>query len=78
LIFTERFFEQSGLSKVIDEAIGARKGRGASDSEHIKALVISQTCGGDAIEHMNLSSRKIIACYVAKVLQSQRLCAEMG
>jgi hypothetical protein len=52
LIFTERFFEQSGLSKVIDEAIGARGERGASDSEHIKALVMSQICGGDAIEHM--------------------------
>jgi hypothetical protein len=56
LIFTERFFEQSALSRVIDEAIGARKERGASDSEHIKALVISQICGGDAIEHMKYLS----------------------
>jgi hypothetical protein len=52
LIFTEKFFEQSGLSRVIDEAIGARKGRGASDSEHIKSLVMSQICGGDAIEDL--------------------------
>jgi hypothetical protein len=52
LIFTARFFEQSGLSRVIDEAIGARGERGASDSGHIKALVMSQICGGDAIEHM--------------------------
>jgi hypothetical protein len=52
LIFTERFFEQSGLSRVIDEAIGARKERGASDSEHIKSLVMSRICGGDAIEHL--------------------------
>jgi hypothetical protein len=51
LIFTARFFEQSGLSKVIDETIGIRKDRGASDSEHIMALVMTQTCGGDAIEH---------------------------
>jgi hypothetical protein len=52
LFFTERFFEQSGLSRIIDEAIGARKERGACDSEHIKALVMSQICGGDAIEHL--------------------------
>jgi hypothetical protein len=52
LIFVERFFEQSGLSRIIDEVIGARKERGASDSEHIKALVMSQICGGDAIEHL--------------------------
>jgi hypothetical protein len=52
LIFTERFFEQSGLSRVIDESVGARDGRGASDSDHIKALVMTQICGGDAIEHL--------------------------
>jgi hypothetical protein len=51
LIFTERFFEQSGLSKVIDEQIGARKTKGASDSDHVKAMVMSQLCGGEAIEH---------------------------
>ncbi|MDR1579951.1 MAG: hypothetical protein LBS35_06300, partial [Synergistaceae bacterium] len=56
LIFTERFFEQSGLSRIIDETIGARKERGASDSEHIKALVMSQICGGDAIEHLKYLS----------------------
>jgi hypothetical protein len=56
LIFTERFFEQSGLSRVIDEGIGARKERGASDSEHIKSLVMSQICGGDAIEQLKYLS----------------------
>jgi hypothetical protein len=51
LIFTARFFDQSGLSSVINESIGARKERGASDSEHIRALVMTQICGGDAVEH---------------------------
>jgi hypothetical protein len=51
LIFTERFFEQSGLSKVINGQIGARRTKGASDSDHIKAMVMSQLCGGEAIEH---------------------------
>jgi hypothetical protein len=56
LIFVDRFFEQSGLSRIIDEAIGARKERGASDSEQIKALVMSQICGGNAIEHIKYLS----------------------
>jgi hypothetical protein len=51
LSFIDRFFEQSGLSRVINEEIGARGERGASDSEHIKALVMTQIYGGDAIEH---------------------------
>ena len=51
LLFTAKFFEQSGLSKVIDTSIGARKNKGASDSKHIMAMVMSQICGGDAIEH---------------------------
>jgi hypothetical protein len=46
-----KFFEQSGLSEVINTSIGARKGKGASDSEQIMAMAMSQTCGGDAIEH---------------------------
>jgi hypothetical protein len=51
LLFTAKFFEQSGLSDVINASIGARKGKGASDSQHIMAMVMSQICGGDAIEH---------------------------
>ena len=51
MLFTAKFFEQSGLSKVIDASIGARKNKGASDSKHIMAMVMSQICGGDAIEH---------------------------
>jgi hypothetical protein len=35
---------------MIDSVVGARKSRGASDSDHIKAMVISQICGGDTIE----------------------------
>ena len=58
LLFTAKFFEQSGLSGVIDANIGARKGKGASDSQHIMAMVMSQICGNDAIEHQkHLSSR---------------------
>ena len=51
LLFTAKFFEQSGLSESINVNIGARKSKGASDSQHIMAMVISQICGGDAIEH---------------------------
>ena len=51
LLFTAKFFEQSGLSKAIDISIGARKNRGASDSKHIMSMVMSQICGSDAIEH---------------------------
>ena len=51
LLFTAKFFEQSGLSKVIDTNIGARKRKGASDSKHIMSMVMSQICGGDTIEH---------------------------
>ena len=50
LYFVNELFERSGLSKVIDEAIGARKTRGASDSDHIKTMVMSQICGNDTIE----------------------------
>ncbi|GHV56896.1 hypothetical protein FACS1894216_21150 [Synergistales bacterium] len=50
LIFMAKFWSQSGLSKVIDKAIGARKARGARDSEHIMAFVMSQICGNEAIE----------------------------
>jgi hypothetical protein len=49
LIFTERFFEQSGFSKVINEQIGARNSKGVSDSDHINAMVMSQLYGGEMI-----------------------------
>jgi hypothetical protein len=58
LLYMARFFEQSGLSKVIDESIGARKERGASDSEQIMALVMTQMCGGDAIEHQKYIAKR--------------------
>jgi hypothetical protein len=51
LLFIAKFFEQSGLSKIINFNIGARKNKGAIDSKHIMAMVMSQICGGDAIEH---------------------------
>ena len=59
LLFTAKFFEQSGLSKVINASIGARKVKGASDSEHIMAMVMSQICGGDAIEHQKYLSPRV-------------------
>jgi hypothetical protein len=42
LHWVNEFFGKSGLSRVIDEAIGARKARGARDSEHVKAMVVSR------------------------------------
>ena len=59
LLYTAKFFEQSGLSKVINASIGARKGKGASDSQHIMAMVMSQICGGDAIEHQKYLSPRV-------------------
>ena len=44
LLWIAKFFEQSGLSKVIDASIGARRRKGASDSQHIMAMVMSQIC----------------------------------
>jgi hypothetical protein len=58
LHWVNEFFGKSGLSRVIDETIGARKARGARDSEHVKAMVISQICGNDTIEDQkNLPER---------------------
>jgi hypothetical protein len=54
LFFVHKFFEMSGLSKVIDKAIGARKSRGYSGSGHIKAMVMSQICGSDAIKDQKI------------------------
>ena len=41
LLSVAKFFKQSGLSEVINTSIGARKGKGASDSEQIMAMVMS-------------------------------------
>jgi hypothetical protein len=58
LYFVNELFERLGLSKAIDESIGARKSRGASDSDHIKTMVLSQICGSDTIEDQKtLASR---------------------
>jgi hypothetical protein len=58
LHWVDEFFSRSELSSVIDEAIGARTSRGAKDSDHIKAMVLSQICGGDTIENQkNLPAR---------------------
>jgi hypothetical protein len=54
LFFVRKFFERSGLSEVIDKAIGARKSRGYSDSDHIMAMVMSQICGSDTIEDQKI------------------------
>jgi hypothetical protein len=50
LYFVNELFERLGFSKAIDKFIGARKSRGASDGNHIKAMVMSQICGNDTIE----------------------------
>jgi hypothetical protein len=56
LLLAAKFFEQSGLSKVIDTGIGVRRRKGASDSKHIMAMVMSQICGANAIEHQKYLS----------------------
>ena len=61
ILTIKEFFDKSGLSQAIDDNIGARHGRGASDSKHILAMVASQTCGYDAIEHLNRLPAKISA-----------------
>jgi hypothetical protein len=58
LHLVNKFFEQTGLLRLIDSVIGARKSRGASDSDHVKAMVMSQIIGNDTIEDLkNLSER---------------------
>jgi len=65
VIAIDKFFAQSGLSEVIDAAIGARNGRGASDSDQIKALVIGRTCGSKAIEHQKFLTGRVDALGIA-------------
>jgi hypothetical protein len=59
LFFVHKFFERSGLSQIIDKAIGARKSRGYSDGGHIKAMVISQICGSDTIEDQKILPERV-------------------
>ena len=59
------FFEKSGLNKAIDEHIGARKGRGASDSEHILTMVVSQICGNSTVEQQKHLPGKVGALGLA-------------
>jgi hypothetical protein len=50
LYWVNEFFRKSGLSGVVNEVIGARKERGAKDSDHIMAMTMSQICGSETIE----------------------------
>jgi hypothetical protein len=73
LVFIAKLFDRSGLSEVIDKVIGARRERGAKDSEHIMAFVMSQTCGSEAIEQQKyLAPRaKLIGLKVPSVSASR-------
>jgi hypothetical protein len=61
IYWVDRFFRNSGLSKAIDEFIGARRLRGAKDSDHIKAMVMSQICGNDTIEDQKTLPERVAA-----------------
>jgi hypothetical protein len=50
IYWVDQLFRKFGISKAIDEFIGARKLRGAKDSDHIKAMTVSQICGNDTLE----------------------------
>jgi hypothetical protein len=45
-------FRQSGLPEAIDSCIGARSGRGYSDSDHVLALTLLNLAGGSAVDHL--------------------------
>jgi hypothetical protein len=59
IYWVDQFFRKLGISKAIDDFIGARKLRGAKDSDHIKAMTVSQLCGSDTIE-----DQKTLPCRV--------------
>ena len=45
-------FRRSGLPEAIDSCIGARSGRGYSDSDHVLALTLLNLAGGSAADHL--------------------------
>ncbi len=45
-------FRKSGLPEAIDSCIGARRGRGYSDSDHVLALALLNLAGGSAADHL--------------------------
>jgi hypothetical protein len=53
IYWVDRFFRNSGLSNAIDEFIGARRLRGAKDSDHIKTeegfVATSRRRGGGVV-----------------------------
>jgi hypothetical protein len=61
IYWVDQFFKNSGLSEAIDEFIGARRLRGAKDSDHIKAMVMSQICGNDTIEDQKTLPERVAA-----------------
>ena len=45
-------FRLSGLHEAINSSIGARSGRGYSDSDHVLALALLNLAGGCAVDHL--------------------------
>ena len=45
-------YRKSGLPEAIDSCIGARRGRGYSDSDHVLALALLNLAGGSAADHL--------------------------
>ena len=52
-------FRKTGLPQIIDENIGARGKRGATDSDHVLSLVLLQLAGGDAVDHLPMLKEKL-------------------
>ncbi|OPZ40675.1 MAG: hypothetical protein BWY99_00560 [Synergistetes bacterium ADurb.BinA166] len=45
-------FRKTGLPETIDSSIGARRGRGYCDSDHVLSLVLLNLAGGCAVDHL--------------------------
>ena len=52
-------FRKTGLPQIIDENIGARKRRGAKDSDHVLSLVLLQLAGGSVVDHLPMLQEKL-------------------
>ena len=50
---------KTGLPQIIDENIGARKRRGAKDSDHVLSLILLQLAGGSVVDHLPMLQEKL-------------------
>lgn len=54
-----KLFQKMKLGEIIDSCIGARKDRGAKDSEHVLALVLLNLAGGKSVDALSFLRKKL-------------------